>query len=97
MYNRYIPAGGSYTRVVEEDAPPFSPSPPPTAADTRAPEAQKTSKQPGLAGLLRGLKLEKLDSGDILLLLILLLLFLEGDDTELMITLALLLLLGLDS
>lgn len=29
MYNRYIPNGTTYTRVVEEDAPPFRrPEPP---------------------------------------------------------------------
>lgn len=88
MYNRYIPKGGSYTRVTEEDAPPFSPSAPQSEA---APQGKKS----GLAGLLKGLKLDSLDSGDILLVLILLVLFLDGDDTELMITLGLLLLLGL--
>ena len=39
---------------------------------------------------------DRLDTGDVLLLLILLFLFLEGDDTELLITLGLLLLLGLE-
>lgn len=46
-------------------------------------------------GLLKSLKLDQLDTGDILLLLILLLVLLEGDDLELVITLGLLLLLGL--
>ena len=49
-----------------------------------------------VSGLLKGLKLEGLDTGDVLLLLILLFLFLEGDDMELVITLGLLLLLGLE-
>ena len=49
----------------------------------------------GLAGILNLLKLDHLDTGDILLLLILLFLFLEGDNLELVITLALMLLLGL--
>ena len=53
----------------------------------------KTKK---LARLLGALKLEKLDSGDILLLLIVLLLLLEGDDLELVIALGLVLILGLD-
>lgn len=48
-----------------------------------------------MAGILKGLHLEDLDSGDILLLLIILLVFLEGDNTELVITLGLMLLLGL--
>lgn len=53
------------------------------------------NKNAGMAGILKGLHLEDLDSGDILLLLILLLVFLEGDNTELVITLGLMLLLGL--
>ena len=53
-------------------------------------------KRQGLGKLLRGLKLDGLDTGDVLLLLILLFLFLEGDDMELVITLGLLLLLGLE-
>ena len=53
------------------------------------------NKNAGIAGILKGLRLEDLDSGDILLLLILLLVFLEGDNTELVITLGLILLLGL--
>ena len=85
MYNRYIPNGTAYTRVLEEDEPPRPLRPEPEPA-----------KKTGLAGLLKGLKLEELDTGDILLLLILLFLFLEGDDLELIITLGLLLLLGLE-
>ena len=30
MYNRYIPDGGRYTRVVEDDGPPLAPPEPPT-------------------------------------------------------------------
>ncbi len=52
-------------------------------------------KNDGIAGILKLLHLEDLDSGDILLLLIILLLFLEGDNMELVITLGLMLLLGL--
>ena len=95
MYNRYIPNGASYTRVVEEDAPPFRrPDAPPPEPDAEAPESAKPAS--GLGKLLRGLKLDGLDTGDVLLLLILLFLFLEGDDMELVITLGLLLLLGLE-
>ena len=53
------------------------------------------NKNAGIAGILKGLHMEDLDSGDILLLLIILLVFLEGDNTELVITLGLMLLLGL--
>ena len=52
-------------------------------------------KNAGIAGILKSLHLEDLDSGDILLLLIILFVFLEGDNTELVITLGLMLLLGL--
>lgn len=100
MYNRYIPNGSAYTRVLEEDEPPrlLRPEPEPAAAAPSAPEPAQPepAKKTGLAGLLKGLKLEELDTGDILLLLILLFLFLEGDDLELIITLGLLLLLGLE-
>ena len=52
-------------------------------------------KNAGMAGILKSLHLEDLDSGDILLLLIILFLFLEGDNIELVITLGLMRLLGL--
>ena len=52
-------------------------------------------KNAGMAGILKSLHLEDLDSGDILLLLIVLLLFLEGDNMDLVITLGLMLLLGM--
>lgn len=85
MYNRYIPSGSSYTRVSEPDAPP----PPP-------PGAQEDGRKPGLLDrLMKAVRLESLDTGDLLLLLILLLLFLDGDDWELPIALGLILLLGL--
>lgn len=48
-----------------------------------------------LQSLFQKLQLDKLDTGDILLVLILLFLFLEGDNTEMVITLGLLLLMGL--
>lgn len=49
----------------------------------------------GLGGLLKGLKLEELDTGDVLLLLILLFLFLDDreENLELLITLGLMLIL----
>lgn len=52
-------------------------------------------KNAGMAGILKALKLDELDSGDILLVLIMLLLFLEGDNIELVITLGLMLLLSI--
>lgn len=48
-----------------------------------------------IASLFSALRLETLDTGELLLLLILLLILTEGDDLELVITLGLVLLLGL--
>lgn len=93
MYNRYIPQTTGYTRIPEADDSSLPPSPPPTPETEETPAPKKSG---GLAALLKHLKLEELDTGDVLLLLIILFLFLEGDDMELIITLALLLLLGLD-
>lgn len=118
MYNRYIPNGTGYTRILEEDAPaappqsapaaspapepvarPHAPAqpflPPPPRPDP-SPDAPEDEKKGMLTSLLKGLKLEKLDSGDILLLLIILFIFLEGDDIELLIALGLFLVLGLE-
>ena len=66
----------------EAEAPP----PPPTETAT---------EKKGLAGLLKGLNLEELDTGDVLLLLILLFLFLDDreNNLELLITLGLMLVL----
>ncbi len=90
MYNPYIPGSG-------EMLPPEPPSPPP--AESPPPVQSSRSgdgKAGGLTALLKHFKLEELDSGDILLMLIMLFLFLDGDDLELVITLGLILLMGLD-
>lgn len=62
---------------------------PPSSSPSEAP------KKKGLAGLLKGLDLEELDTGDVLLLLILLFLFLDDreNNLELLITLGLMLIL----
>ena len=62
----------------------------PQPVPSSAPKEKK-----GLSALLSGLKLEELDTGDVLLLLILLFLFLDDreDNLELLITLGLMLLL----
>ena len=49
----------------------------------------------GLSSILKAMKLDNLDSGDILLLLIILLLLVEGDHMELVIALGLVLIMGL--
>lgn len=97
MYNRYIPRSGGYDRVPMEDTPPRREEggfrrdrrPPPAGG------AAGGGQGSWLTGLLKGLGLEELDRGDILLLLILLLLLTDGDDLEPVITLGLLLLFGL--
>lgn len=69
--------------------------------DDRMGRSQPEAKTPpakektGLGGLLKSLKLEDLDTGDVLLLLILLFLFLDDreENLELLITLGLMLLL----
>ena len=79
MYNPYL--SQSWDDRVGFTAPP----PPPRG------EADKK----GLSGLLRSLRLDELDTGDVLVLLILLFLFLDDreDNLELLITLGLMLLL----
>lgn len=133
MYNRYIPNGNTYTRVVVDENPPRQHSGQHSGqraekhserhseqerqhSNTGGRKTQNSrgvgqdlfenltrpfrflggeEKNAGIAGILKGLNLEDIDSGDILLLLIILLLFLDGDNTELVITLGLMLLLGL--
>ena len=79
MYNPYLPQSRQFPEA----------GPPPPTADA-APREKK-----GLSALLAGLKLEELDTGDVLLLLILLFLFLDDreDNLELLITLGLMLIL----
>ena len=97
MYNRYIPDGGRYTRVVEDDGPPLAPPGAPPEPPPRPPPPEPPpAKSGGIAKLLKGLQLDRWDTGDLLLLVLVLLLLLEGDDTELLITLGLILVLGLD-
>ena len=59
------------------------------------PPRSTTAEKKGLSGLLKGLELEELDTGDVLLLLILLFLFLDDreNNLELLITLGLMLIL----
>ena len=105
MYNRYIPHGETYQRIPEEEAPPRHShrEPHPSGSAHRPPPPHRDPKGGSLdalagklGGFFKGFHLEKLDSGDILLVLILLFLFLEREDNlELVITLGLLLLFGL--
>jgi len=84
--------------VAEDEAAPQHASANTAKLLPNAPEEAETGEEKkgsGLAGILKLLKIEELDTGDILLLLIMLFLFLEGDDMELVITLGLILILSL--
>ena len=107
MYNRYIPNGASYTRIPMEEpsgqrgassqgdeGTRRSRSPGGGTGGPSTPAGEGPLEK--LFGMWRGLKLERLDGGDLLLLLIVLLLLTEGDDLELVIALGLALVLGLD-
>lgn len=108
MYNRYIPQNTSYTWVGQSrNQADMSGSDDggKIGVGSRimgllgslrgmpaAPSEQK--ERGGLLGILKGFNLEKLDSGDILLLLIAILLLVEGEDIDLAIALGLVFLLG---
>ncbi|BDF67130.1 hypothetical protein CE91St43_11020 [Oscillospiraceae bacterium] len=79
MYNPYLPQSGPAEEPV---------APPPIRSGEK-------SEKKGLSALLKGLKLDDLDTGDVLLLLILLFLFLDDreNNLELLITLGLMLIL----
>lgn len=101
MYNRYIRNdNGQYERVpVQETEGPPPPPPPPYEEPATPPPPPHNPPPKGegktgfLSGLLRKLKLEDIDTGDLLLLLILFLLFKDGEDEELLIALGLMLIL----
>ena len=109
MYNRYIPGTNGHTRVAAEDRLNGGEARPRRSTGQKHEERQGAyrstkscppflsgeDKNAGIAGILKSLHLEDLDSGDVLLLLIILLVFLEGDNIELVITLALMLLFSL--
>jgi hypothetical protein len=86
VYNRYLPDAAAYE--------PIPPEGPPHREEHRPPPPHGSQAGPGgpLGGLLKGLRLEKLDRGDLLLALILLLLLVDSDDDlERILTLGLIL------
>lgn len=109
MYNRYIPDDTGYVPVEKSSqAPPRQPQPPPEPLPRPGSRSSPfslgkeglgrlfSSQEGGkLSSLLKAWKLDRLDTGDILLLLIILYLFFEGDEPELAVALALVLVLGL--
>lgn len=98
MYNRYLDQPAAPIPEFRDAEPPRPNQGAERAAAHKSSDLLRevTGGLGDLAGtLLKNFSLEKLDSGDILLVLILLFLFLEGDNLELVITLGLMLLLGL--
>ena len=104
MYNRYIRNDNGVYHRIPVDSP--DPSPQREEADIRFDPGEAASRSGGdcpggehrerrslLSGLLGKLKLDGVDTGDLLLLVILFLLFKDGEDEELLIALALLLIL----
>ncbi len=104
MYNRYIPQNMDYYPTDQGNLPPDGGGTNTPwlkgllSAGEKLPWRAFLREEGGdpLDGLLKSLKLEGVDSGDILLILLILFLLIEGDDQwELIITLGLLLIMGL--
>ena len=98
MYNRYIRSDdGTYRRIPREETERQDRHEPPPQEDPHREASSRGPEERGAAGFLRRildkLKLEEVDTGDILLLLLILFLFSEGEDEELLFALGLLLLL----
>lgn len=109
MYNRYIRNdNGAYTRIPQEEKQRTVPPPPPEPKQQPQREQPPRREPPpppspgsrtidGLTGFLRHLldqlHLDRVDTGDLLLLVILFFLFKEDADEELLVALGLLLIL----
>ncbi len=85
IYNAYIPGGEPYEKIPEESPPGFDFS----SLFKKFGERDEEGGKGKLSGLLKKFGLDRLDSGDILLLLILFLLLREGDHSDIFILLAL--------
>ena len=93
MYNRYVPCGNGHRRIpTGEPERPAQAQPSPDPSPAR--ECGGADGLGSLPDLLRSFLPGMPDTGDLLLLMILLLVFLEGEDRELVVILALTLLLG---
>ena len=102
MYNRYVRNDhGVYTRIPQEETEPKKnapPPPPPTSPPPPPPPPPSGGRAAdGLTGFLRHFldqfHLDRVDTGDLLLLAILFFLFKEDADEELLMALGLLLIL----
>ncbi len=90
---KYTPAqAGTQAHGEEGQKKTAGPDPPQHKGDAAGFAGDKSG---GLKRLLKGLNLEGIDSGDLLLFLIILLLLTDGDELDMVITLGLMLLLGL--
>ena len=107
MYNRYLPPDTPFRPIPPEEGPGQAGGQPRRPHRQERPSQSRPGKggelldgltdtlKDTLGGLFRNFSLDRLDSGDILLLLIILFLFLEGDNLDLVIALGLMLLLSL--
>ena len=102
MYNRYTPNDqGIYERISMEDdrghyhREPEHQATRPSDSPVDPPLPRQKAEETGglLSGIFRKLRLDDIDTGDLLLLVILFLLFKDGEDEELLIALGLLLIL----
>lgn len=88
MYNRYIPEGERWVPVEE------TPPPPPQEPKHRREGGQRRPGGEWLSALLKKLRPEEWDTGDLLLGAILLLIWREGEDRDLLLAVVGALLLG---
>lgn len=106
LYNQYISGNIAYEPIPaeEDDHQPQEETSHTSSSHSHKSEgfwslfgAKGTEKNAGLSGILKKLKLDELDMGDLLLLLILFLVLKEGGNWELAIILGLVFLLGMGS
>lgn len=90
MYNRYIPRGD-----YEPASPQSQPQHPSEGNGGGLLGGLFSGGGPKLDGILKALHLDRFDKGDILLILVLIFLFMESDDEDWLIVLALVVLMGL--
>ena len=83
MYNRYMPQGA------------FERTPPGPQGQSQSHRSEPMGGLPKLDDILKLLHLDRFDKGDILLILVLVFLFMESDDEDWLIVLALVVLMGL--
>ncbi len=93
MYNRYIHSDTAQQRQYSPPIPPPHQTGCTEASFDSKTSREKTEKKGFVSSFLGGLKLDHIDTGDLLLIAVLILLFKESEDEELLIALVLLLIL----